>query len=282
MRTFRSLVRQFRTALLPAFRIPPVRSLGLLFASLTILPLHAQWAVVDSGAIAEITTVASEVSSELTQLQQTYSLAQQMATSAHGMWRFQGPQNIWQDFQYPDQYGTLSGWITGVNSGNASAIQNAFAQNTSLAGADQSLTTLNSTLAMSRKALYSTREIMDGNVMAALGAIGQIHASAAQYQNAISQLQSDDENDDPDLQSELAVEQRTSNAAVLSLEAQQDTNQLLSALLQQQLGQNLANRSIIADDANSTNDLLQGVQTSQSLTNGHANSLQNWSISQSQ
>jgi hypothetical protein len=254
----------------------------LAVGSLTIPSLHAQWAVVDSGAIAEITTVASEVSSEISQLQQTYNLAQQMATSAQGMWRFQGPTDPWQDFHYTDQYGTLSNWGTAVNSGNLSAIQSAYTQATQPVGINQNLSGLNQAVVAALQAGYSAQEIMDGNTMSGMSTIGQIHASAAQYQDAIAQLQNDDENPDPDLQSELAVEQRTSNALVLGLQAQQDTNQILSDILQQQLAQNLVTRNEMVSEANASVGLQNALQSNANLTNGYANSLQNWSIVGSQ
>jgi hypothetical protein len=282
MRVLVSRTKRLVRALPTAARKARLQAAILVLGSLTILPLQAQWAVVDADAIAEITKVESTATSTFNQLQQTYNLAQSMAIRAQGMWRFQGPTNLWKDFQYNDQYGTLSNWSGALNSGNLGATQNAFAQATDLPNINQGLSGLNPSQASSLRAGYSAQEIMDGNTTAAMTSIGQIHASAAQYQNAIAELMNDDESDDPDLQSQLAVEERTSNAMVLGLQAQQDTNQLLSDLLQQQIAQNLVTRGAVVSNSNASLDLVNALQTTSDLTNGYAQSLQNWSITGSQ
>jgi aryl-alcohol dehydrogenase-like predicted oxidoreductase len=98
--------------------------------------------------------------------------------------------------------------------------------------------------------MYATQSVMDGNNLAALQAVGQIRAAAASYKNAIDQMESDSENDDPDVQSALAVAQRTANASVIALRAQQDTNNLLSQIANQGIAQSKLTRDQLVGDSN--------------------------------
>ena len=109
-------------------------------------------------------------------------------------------------------------------------------------------------------------------------AVGQIHAAAAQYRNAIAQLQNDDEDPDDGVQAQLAVEQRSGNALVIGLLAQQDTNNLLSQLTAQQIAQAKMTRDTIADSTNRALDEQQSLQDAGNLTTGYTTSLQNWKL----
>jgi hypothetical protein len=216
------------------------------------LPTRAQWAVVDVDAIAQLTKQVSQGAQQIQQLTNQYNQMKAMAVQAQGLFRYRGPQTIWQDFRYADQYATLALWATGANSGDPSAVQSGYQQSTLLADVDQTLGTINTGVANSRRAMYATQAVMDGNNLAAIAAVGQIRQAASQYQNAIAALENDAQNGDPIVQSQLAVEQRTSNAAVLQLRSSQDTNNLLSQLVQQQVGQNKMARDSIAEATNNT------------------------------
>jgi len=265
------LLRTIRNLLLAS-------GVGLFLLLLGTSTLHAQWAVVDVDAIAEITKEVSNGAQQIQQLQQQYNQMMAMAQQAQGLFRYRGPQNIWQAFNYADQYATLTLWATGANSGDAASIQNAYAQNTTLANIDQSLTSINQGTARARSSLYATQSIMDGNNLALMQTVGQIHAAASQYQNAISQLENDDENPDGGVQAQLAVAQRTSNAMILQLRSQQDTNNLLSQIALQQLAQSKLIRDTIADATNRALDDQQALQDAGNMTTGYTTSLQNWSI----
>jgi len=253
-------------------------NLGLICLSILAPSLHAQWAVVDVDAIAELTKEVSQGAQQIQQLQAQYNQMKAMAQQAQGLFRYRGPQNIWQGFQYADQYATLTLWATGMNSGDAASLQNAYAQNTTLANIDQSLAKINSGVAHSRASLYATQSVMDGNNLAAMQAVGQIHAAAAQYQNAIAQLENDDENPDDATQAQLAIEQRSSNALVLGLRAQQDTNNLLGQIATQQVAQSKLTRDTIADATNRNLDQQQAYDDAANLTTSYTTSLQNWKL----
>lgn len=262
-----------------ARKLSLLSSLGLVCLSLAP-SLHAQWAVVDVDAIAGITKQVSQGAQQIQQLDAQYNQMKAMAQQAQGLFRYRGPQNIWQAFNYADQYSTLALWATGANSGDPNAIQNGYQQNTVLANIDTSLSNLNSAVAHSRSALYATQSIMDGNNLAAISAVGQIHAAAAQYKNAIDQLENDDEDPDDDTQAQLAIEQRSSNALVLGLRAQQDTNNLLGQIAAQQVAQTKLTRDVIADATNTAIDNDQALSAAAALTANYTDSLKAWSINQ--
>lgn len=253
-------------------------SLGLVCLSSLAPSLHAQWAVVDVDAIAGITKQVSQGAQQIQQLDMQYNQMKAMAQQAQGLFRYRGPQNIWQAFNYADQYATLTLWATGANSGDPNSIQNGYQQNTVLANIDASLSKLNSGVAHSRSALYATQAVMDGNNLAAMTAVGQIHAAAAQYKNAIDQLENDDEDPDDGVQAQLAVEQRTSNALVIGLRAQQDTNNLLGQIAAQQVAQTKLTRDSIADSTNRGIENDQALSAASALSANYTDSLKTWSL----
>jgi len=250
----------------------------LILLACPALPSHAQWAVVDIDAIAGITHQVQQGAQQIQQLQQQYNQMKAMAVQAKGLFHYRGPQNIFQAISYADQYATLADWAAGGASGDLASVQAGYQKNTTLANIDTSLAKLNTSVARSRSSLYATQTIMDGNNMAAMQAVGQIRAASAQYKNAISALEDDSEDDDDEVQSQLAVSQRTANASVLGLRAQQDTNNLLSLMLNQQLTQTKMSRDTIADGTNRALADQQALDDSGKLTTGYTTSLQNWSL----
>jgi hypothetical protein len=255
--------------------LPPL--VGLLCFSLAP-SLRAQWAVVDTGAIAQLTKTVSQGAQQIQTLQDQYEQMKKMALQAKGLYRYRGPQNVWQAFNYADQYATLTLWATGVNSGDPNTVHNGYALNTTLANIDQSLSTISSGVAKSRAAIYATQAVMDGNNLAAMTAVGQIHAASVQYKNAIDQLENDVQDPSDDVQAQLAVEQRTSNAVVLGLRAQQDTNRLLSQIASQNIAQTKMTRDTIADSTNRALEQQQAIKDANTLTNGYTESLRNWKL----
>ncbi|HVU44797.1 MAG TPA: hypothetical protein VHD85_01650 [Terracidiphilus sp.] len=242
------------------------------------VPLRAQWAVVDADAIAQLTKQVSQGAQQIQQLTNQYNQMKAMAVQAQGLFRYRGPQTIWQDFRYADQYATLALWATGANSGDQNTVQQAYSQSTILADVDQTLTKINAGVANSRRAMYATQAVMDGNNLAAMTAVGQIHQAAMQYQTAIAALENDAQNADPAVQSQLAVEQRTSNAALLQLRSTQDTNNLLSQIALQQVAQSKLTRDSLAADTNQAIANQQSYDALDALENGMADSWLNWKV----
>lgn len=242
------------------------------------VPLRAQWAVVDIDAIAGITKQVSQGAQQIQQLQAQYNQMKAMAQQAQGLFRYRGPQNVFQAISYADQYATLADWAAGGASGNANMIQQGYAKNTVLANVDQSLSSINAGVARTRSAMYATQSVMDGNNLAAMQAVGQIRAAATQYKNAIDQLENDSEDPDPDVQSALAVAQRTATANVLQLRAQQDTNNLLTQIALQQVAQSKMTRDALADSTNRTLEQQTSDQAIHQLDTGMGDSWMNFRV----
>ena len=272
-------IRPLSRALLPAQRkLSFTPTLGLLFLSLIAPRLHAQFAVVDVDAIAGIAHQVQQGAQQVQSLQQQYDQMKAMAQQAQGLFRYKGPSNVFQAIAYADQYATLSAWAAGGASGDINTIRAGYTQNTVLANIDESLGSINKGVANSRRSLYATQSVMDGNNLAAMQTVGQIRAASASYKNAIDQMETDSENSDPDVQSALAVAQRTANASVLGLRAQQDTNNLLSQLATQTVAQSKLTRDTIADSTNRSLDDQQALQEVASLTTDFTTSIHNWKL----
>jgi hypothetical protein len=267
------------SALLPALRkLRSTPKIGMLILSFLAPCLHAQFAVVDVDAIAGIAHQVQQGAQQIQSLDQQYNQMKAMAQQAQGLFRYKGPSNVFQAIAYADQYATLSAWAAGGASGDINTVRAGYTQNTVLANIDQSLASVNQGVANSRRSLYATQEIMDGNNLAAMQAVGQIRSASASYKNAIDQLESDSEDSDPDVQSALAVAQRSANASVLGLRAQQDTNNLLAQMATQNVAQTKLSRDTIADSTNRALDNQQATQETQKLTTDYTTSLKNWSL----
>jgi hypothetical protein len=234
--------------------------------------------VVDIEAIAQLTKSVSQGAQQVQHLKSQYDHMKAMAQQAQGLYRYKGPANVWQAFEYADQYATLTLWATGANSGDPNAVQNGYAANKVIANIDQSLSKLNSGLARTRTAMYATQSVMDGNNLAAMTAVGQIKAASAQYKNAIAELERDGQDPTDTVQAQLAVEQRTSNAMILSLRAQQDTNNLLGQIASQNVANTKLTRDTMADSTNRALELQQAIDDASSLTDGATTSLKAWKL----
>jgi hypothetical protein len=266
-------------ALLPALQKPrSTPKIGMLLLSFLAPCLHAQFAVVDVDAIAGIAHQVQQGAQQIQSLDNQYNQMKAMAQQAQGLFRYKGPSNVFQAIAYADQYATLAAWAAGGASGDANTIRAGYTQNTVLANIDQSLTSINQGVASSRRSMYATQAVMDGNNLAAMQAVGQIRSASASYKNAIDQMETDSEDSDPDVQSALAVAQRTANANVLGLRAQQDTNNLLSQIAIQNVAQTKLSRDTIADATNRSLDDQQALKDSASLTTDFTTSLRNWTL----
>ena len=266
-------------ALLPAHRKPSFTpTLGLFLFTLLAPTLPAQFAVVDIDAIAGITHQIAQGAQQIQTLDQQYNQMKAMAQQAKGLFHYKGPSSIFRAIAYADQYATLADWAAGGASGDAYTVQAGYTKNTVLANIDQSLSNINKGVASSRRALYATQQVMDGNNLAAMQTVGQIRSAAASYKNAIDALEDDSEDDDPDVQSTLAVAQRNANAAVLGLRAQQDTNNLLSQMALQNVANTKHTRDGIADSSNRAQDDQEALDEAKSLMTDFTTSLHNWTL----
>ena len=252
--------------------------LGLGLCTLCV-PLSAQWAVVDVGAIEQLTSQVRQGAQQLQTAKSQYDHLKAMATRAVGLWRYRSPENIWDAIEYADQYATLGAWAQSSITGEPTKAREAYAATTVAQKADDFLGKINAGLSSSKKALYSTGAVMDGNNLAAMRAVGQIRKASADYRNAIKALEDDAQKDDELTQSELAVQQRTSNAQIVELRQNQDTNQLLSAMLDNMVAQAKLQRDSIATSTNSSLEAQQSELDYQRFTKGAGDSLMKWNWS---
>jgi hypothetical protein len=241
----------------------------------TCFPVYGQWAVVDVDAIAQITKEVQNGAQQIQITQNQYNQMMNMAKRMYALGRYRGPSNILQAVKYADQYATLARWSQCETTGNG--CDPLILDDTSiLAKANDFMSTMDAGLASSVRAAYSSQQVMDGNNLAAMSAVGQIRNAASQYESAISQLETDAEDDSDDAQAQLAVDQRTSNAAILQLRQTKDTNALLSAITDQLIAQTKTQRDSLADYGNAVADQQQSYQKYHSLYDGAADAWQNF------
>lgn len=238
-------------------------------------PAHAQWAVVDVEAIAEIAKQVQNGAQQIQLAQNQYNQMMAMAKRMYNLGRYRGPSNVFQAVRYADQYATLARWSQCETTG-AGCDPLVLDDTGVLAQANDFMSTMDKGLASSLKAVYSSQQVMDGNNLAAMQAVGSIRNAQSQYQSAIAQLESDAQQDDDSGQAQLAVEQRTSNAAILQLRQTQDTNALLSAMTDQLIAQTKTQRDSLADYGNAVSAHQQSHQTYSGFYGGAADAWQNF------
>ena len=240
-------------------------------------PAYSQWAVVDVDAIAQLTHQVQQGAQQIQYLDNQYNQMKAMAQRMYGLSRYRSPKNVFEAIKYADQYATVAQWAAGENTGQN--VEDGYAATTVVAQADDFLGRVNAGISSSRRAMYSTQEIMDGNNIAAIRAVGQIRNAASQYEAAISELESDSEDEDDSAQAQLAVEQRTSNAAIVQLRQTKDTNTLLSAQLDQMVAQTKLQRDALAASGNDVLTQQQSFDDYDAVYAGAADSWMNWDLS---
>jgi hypothetical protein len=140
----------------------------------------------------------------------------------------------WRNSSATDTYGTTGGWIAAINTGNGvndgyqQAIQRLNAYGTALSNipADQ----------VDRiKTSYATVELADGANESGMDLVGRLRSNAPEVENAIRSVENDSLSTDPDLNTEVSVLNKINAANLIALRNGQDTNQLLVALVEQQI-----------------------------------------------
>ncbi len=245
--------------------------------AVTLFPAYGQWAVVDTGAIAQLTKQVSQGAQQLQTAQNQYAQMKAMAQRMYGLTRYRSPKNVFQAIQYADQYAQLGAWATGENTGQN--VEEGYAAATVMVQANDLLGKVNGCLASSTRAMYATQEVMDGHNLAAIRAVGQIRNAASQYEAAISELENDSHNERDEAQAQLAVEQRTSNSAIVQNRLTKDLLTVVSAQLDQQVAQTKYQRDTIAESGNWLILRQQGFENTAPLYDGAADSWMKWSLS---
>ena len=257
---------------------------------LAVTPSYAEWAVFDASNLAEAVK-------EFKQLQQAYTTANQTRDQiiqaynlAHYMSRM--PQNLaqryksqfamWTNLNAPNTYGNTSAWVNALNTGlsqqslagySAAVVQvNPYPQS----GFGQLDTNTQATI----QNQYATSDLAQGMTTGALTTLGQVRSHSESLNQQISNLEGDSYSNDPTQQSEMAVLAKVNAANLIQLHSQQDTNQLLSAGIQQQM---VAQKQAIDAQNRTMNQTIYFLQnftgTMQKINNGVSQSIQNISFS---
>jgi hypothetical protein len=222
----------------------------LIYVLVAGLGVGAARAQLGSGIVYDPTNYANAVlrygqlQQHLIELEKSYAqitnqlnLAMQMATYIRNMpARYRALFSRWRDVTSPNTFGNTGLWVAGINSGLFPSINTGYLKATSplsvynpyeLSGMDAS--------ELGRiESQYASVELADGANMNAMATIGSIRGNAAGVETQISNLEQDSFSGDAGLNSEVSVLNKINAAGVLTLRTVQDSNKLLSSLLEQQ------------------------------------------------
>jgi hypothetical protein len=147
--------------------------------------------------------------------------------------RYQARFSQWRNTTAGNLYGNTGTWLTGVNTGQLSAgYQQATTQ--LLPYNQDHLSAMNADELARVKSQYASVELADGANTTAITTIGTIRGNAQNLQTQLANLEQDSLSGDAGLNTEVSVLNKINAANVLTLRSIQDSNKLLSSLLEQQ------------------------------------------------
>jgi len=171
------------------------------------------------------------------QLVSQYKLAVQMAKNLQNMpTRYRAQFSQWRNTVAENTYGNTSTWVTGINSGQLSLINDGYRGATTrlLQYSPDHLTGMTSDELGRVKSQYASVELSDGANTNAIATIGSMRGNAQDIQNRIANLEQDSFSNDANLNTEVAVLNKINAAGMLTLRTLQDSNKLLASLLEEQ------------------------------------------------
>jgi hypothetical protein len=183
-----------------------------------------------------------QLQQHLVQLQKTYAqivsqynLAMAMTKYVHNMpARYRATFSQWRNATALNTYGNTNGWIAGINTGNLNGGYQL--STTQLLQYDPNhLSGMDSDEQSRVKSQYASVELSDGANLEAMAAIGAIRENSQNVEAQMANLERDSFSDDSDLNSEVSVLNKINAASVLTLRSVQDSNKLLTSLLEQQI-----------------------------------------------
>jgi hypothetical protein len=183
-----------------------------------------------------------QLQQHLLQLQKTYAqivsqynLSMAMARYVHNMpARYRATFSQWRNATALNTYGNTNGWIAGINTGNLNGGYQL--STTQLLQYDPNHLSGMDSYEQSRvKSQYASVELSDGANLEAMAAIGAIRENSQNVEAQIANLERDSFSDDSDLNSEVSVLNKINATSVLTLRSVQDSNKLLTSLLEQQI-----------------------------------------------
>ncbi len=168
-----------------------------------------------------------------------YNLAYQMSQMPQNLAsRYRADWSAWTSLQStPNTYGNTSALINALNYGallNAQQGYNsAYVQYQSYpSGAYSSLDASTQATVANQ---YATSEMAQTTTTNTLSTLGTIRSDSQSFAQKLANLESDTFSNDPSQQTQNALLGKINSATLLQIHSQQDTNQLLSASVQQQL-----------------------------------------------
>ncbi|MGH9436369.1 MAG: hypothetical protein ACRD22_00390 [Terriglobia bacterium] len=180
---------------------------------------------------------------QLNQLRQTYAqivsrynLALRMAQNLQNMpARYRAQFSNWRDVVALNTYGNTGTWVTGMNTGNAGAVNSGYQQATVplLQYNSQELNGMTPDELDRVKSQYASVELADGANVTSMATIGAIRADAQNIENQMNNLEQDSLSNNPNLNTEVSVLNKINATSVLTLRTVQDSNKLLLSLLEQ-------------------------------------------------
>lgn len=197
---------------------------------------------------------------QLNQLRQTYAqivarynLALRMAQNLQNMpARYRAQFSNWRDVVAPNTYGNTGTWVTGMNTGNAGAVNSGYQRATVplLQYNSQELNGMTPDELDRVKSQYASVELADGANVTSMATIGAIRDDAQNIENQINNLEQDSLSNNSTLNTEIGVLNKINAANVLMLRTLQDSNKLLLSLLEQNV---IAAKQQREETANSIN-----------------------------
>ena len=180
----------------------------------------------------------TELRNSYAQLVSHYQLALQMSRNLQNMpARYRAEFARWRKVTAADNYSNTGTWINGANSGQTDSVLAGYRQATTpLDAYDQAALSGMTADELTRvKSQYASVELADGANTNALQTIGSIRGNSQALETRIGNLEQDSLSGDPDLNSEVQVLNKINASSVLTLRSVQDSNKLLTALLEQQV-----------------------------------------------
>jgi len=263
-----------------------------LFFSLCLatVPSYAQWAVFDASNLAEAVKEFKQLQQVYTtanqtrdQIIQAYNLAHYMSHMPQNLYqRYNAQFALWTNLNAPNSYGNTGAWITALNTGIPQQSSAGYAAAVVQVNPypSSSFGQLDAATRATIENQYATSDLAQGTTTGAMTTLGQIRLHSESLNQQISNLEADSYSNDPTEQSEMAVLGKVNAANLIQLHSQQDTNQLLSAGIQQQM---VAQKQAIDAQDRTINQAIYFQQnfpsTMQKINNGVSQSIQSISFS---
>ena len=207
------------------------------------LPAAAQFGfsvVSDPGAYARMASELEQAIRQYEAIMTLYQLSQQAyanmlraATNITTKNAWMPPATTWTFPTATNTYGTTGDWTHTINTGTGT--QSAWDSSTvSLRDYSPMWNSLSAGQQTQFARRYGSVELTDAAARNALNQVGLVRGNAAATDLAISRLAFDSSSNNPELNTEVGVLNQVSAAGVINARQQQNTNELLAAIVDQQ------------------------------------------------